>query len=141
MPVMWLAVPKLRAIPVTIHIPVSAVPSALTEELVITTCRIAHRDLKERFGIAQPRLAVAGLNPHAGEDGAIGREDLDIIHPAITALRAEGINAFGPLPADTMFHDEARARYDVAVCMYHRSEEHTSELQSLMRISYAVFCL
>ena len=119
MPVMMLAGPKLRAIPVTIHIPVSAVPSALTEELVIATCRIAHRDLKERFGIVQPRLAIAGLNPHAGEDGAIGREDLDIIHPAITALRAEGINAFGPLPADTMFHDEARARYDVAVCMYH----------------------
>ena len=118
-PVMMLAGPKLRAIPVTIHIPVRDVPQALTEALIVETCRIAYRDLKERFGISQPRLAVAGLNPHAGEDGAIGREDRDVIHPAITRLRQEGINAFGPLPADTMFHDEARARYDVAVCMYH----------------------
>lgn len=119
MPVMMLAGPKLRAIPVTIHIPVKDIPSLLTEELIVETCRIAHRDLKERFGIAQPRLAVAGLNPHAGEEGAIGQEDRDIIHPAITALRREGIHAFGPLPADTMFHDEARGRYDVAICMYH----------------------
>ncbi len=119
MPVMMLAGPRLRAIPVTIHIPIKSVPELLTEDLIVDTCRIAHRDLKERFGIAQPRLAVAGLNPHAGEDGAIGKEDLAIIHPAIARARSEGINAFGPLPADTMFHDEARARYDVAVCMYH----------------------
>jgi len=119
MPVMMLAGPKLRAIPVTIHIPIKSVPAMLTEDLIVNTCRIAYRDLKERFGIAQPRLAVAGLNPHAGEDGAIGDEDLAIIHPAIARVRSEGINAFGPLPADTMFHDEARARYDVAVCMYH----------------------
>jgi 4-hydroxythreonine-4-phosphate dehydrogenase len=119
LPVMMLAGPKLRAIPVTIHIPISQVPSALTVALIVDTCRIAHHDLKTRFGIAQPRLAVAGLNPHAGEDGAIGREDQDVIHPAIVKLRAEGINVFGPLPADTMFHDEARSRYDVAVCMYH----------------------
>ncbi|MCF6370591.1 4-hydroxythreonine-4-phosphate dehydrogenase PdxA [Rhizobium halophilum] len=118
-PVMMLAGPKLRAIPVTIHIPIGAVAAALTEDLIVTTCRIAHLDLKERFGILQPRLAVAGLNPHAGEEGAIGLEDRDIIHPAIGRLRKEGINAFGPLPADTMFHDEARARYDVAICMYH----------------------
>ncbi|RWX75872.1 4-hydroxythreonine-4-phosphate dehydrogenase PdxA [Neorhizobium lilium] len=118
-PVMMLAGPKLRAIPVTIHIPIARVAEVLTSSLIEETCRIAHHDLQTRFGLAQPRLAVAGLNPHAGEDGAIGREDLDVIHPALVKLRADGINAFGPLPADTMFHDEARARYDVAICMYH----------------------
>ena len=119
MPVMMLAGPKLRAIPVTIHIPLKDVPSSLTAELIIETCRIAAADLRRRFGIAHPRLAVAGLNPHAGEDGALGKEDQEIIHLAIEVLRAEGIDAFGPLPADTMFHDEARRRYDVAICMYH----------------------
>ena len=118
-PVMMIAGPKLRVVPVTIHIPLKDVPSALTEELIVETCRIISDDLKNRFGIAAPRLAVAGLNPHAGEDGAIGTEDRDIIHPATIQLRKEGIDAFGPLPADTMFHDAARKRYDVAVCMYH----------------------
>jgi 4-hydroxythreonine-4-phosphate dehydrogenase len=118
-PVMMLAGPKLRAIPVTIHIPIKDVPQALTAELIIATCRIAHADLVQRFGIQNPRLAVAGLNPHAGEDGAIGKEDGSVIHPAIQFLRTEGIDAIGPLPADTMFHDEARSRYDVAICMYH----------------------
>ncbi|OWV88593.1 4-hydroxythreonine-4-phosphate dehydrogenase [Rhizobium sp. R635] len=118
-PVMMLSGPKLRAIPVTIHIPVRDVPQALTEETIMETCRIAHEDLRQRFGIEAPRLAVAGLNPHAGEGGAIGKEDETIIRPAIERLRDEGIDAIGPLPADTMFHDEARARYDVAVCMYH----------------------
>ncbi|MHB0952348.1 MAG: 4-hydroxythreonine-4-phosphate dehydrogenase PdxA [Allorhizobium sp.] len=118
-PVMMLAGPKLRAVPVTIHIPLKDVPAALTQALIIDTCRITATDLKNRFGIASPRLAVAGLNPHAGEGGAIGQEDEDIIHPAIMQLRSEGIDAFGPLPADTMFHDEARRRYDVAICMYH----------------------
>lgn len=118
-PVMMLAGPKLRSIPVTIHIPLKDVPAALTRETILETCRIADRDLRARFGIAQPRLAVAGLNPHAGEDGAMGVEDRDIIAPAVATLRTEGINAFGPLPADTMFHDEARSRYDVAICMYH----------------------
>lgn len=118
-PVMMLAGPKLRAVPVTIHIPLRDVATKLTEDLIFETCRIAARDLRERFGIAAPRLAVSGLNPHAGEGGAIGKEDQDIIHPAISRLRAEGIDAFGPLPADTMFHDDARARYDLAVCMYH----------------------
>lgn len=118
-PVMMLSGPKLRAIPVTIHIPVRDVPQALTEEMIMETCRIAHEDLRQRFGIEAPRLAVAGLNPHAGEGGAIGKEDETIIRPAIERLRDEGIDAIGPLPADTMFHDEARARYDVAVCMYH----------------------
>ena len=118
-PVMMLSGPKLRAIPVTIHIPIRDVPQALTAELIMETCRIAHADLKQRFGIETPRLAVAGLNPHAGEGGAIGKEDEAVIRPAIERLREEGIDAIGPLPADTMFHDEARARYDVAVCMYH----------------------
>lgn len=118
-PVMMLAGPKLRAVPVTIHIPLKDVPAALTQALIIDTCRITATDLKNRFGIASPRLAIAGLNPHAGEGGAIGQEDEDVIHPAIMQLRSEGIDAFGPLPADTMFHDEARRRYDVAICMYH----------------------
>ncbi|MFN3501282.1 MAG: 4-hydroxythreonine-4-phosphate dehydrogenase PdxA [Allorhizobium sp.] len=119
MPVMMLAGPKLKAVPVTIHIPLKVVPGALTEDLIVDTCRIVAKDLADRFGIASPRLAVAGLNPHAGENGAIGHEDDDIIHPAIRRLRDEGIDAFGPLPADTMFHDDARSRYDVAICMYH----------------------
>jgi 4-hydroxythreonine-4-phosphate dehydrogenase len=118
-PVMMLAGPKLRAIPVTIHIPIKDVAQALTAEAIIETCRIAHADLRRLFGIEQPRLAVAGLNPHAGENGAIGTEDEAIIHPAVQLLRFEGIDAIGPLPADTMFHDEARSRYDVAICMYH----------------------
>lgn len=119
MPVMMLAGPKLRAVPVTIHIPIIDVPGALSRMLIVNTCRIVHRDLQTRFGLNRPRLAVAGLNPHAGEDGTMGHEDRDIIQPAISDLQAEGINAFGPLPADTMFHDEARQGYDVAICMYH----------------------
>jgi 4-hydroxythreonine-4-phosphate dehydrogenase len=118
-PVMMLAGPKLRAIPVTIHIPIKDVPQRLTADLIMETCRIANADLLNRFGIAKPRLAVAGLNPHAGEDGTIGKEDETVIRPAIQMLRSEGIDAIGPLPADTMFHDEARGRYDVAICMYH----------------------
>jgi 4-hydroxythreonine-4-phosphate dehydrogenase len=119
MPVMLLAGPKLRAIPVTIHIPLKEVPEALTSDLIVETCRITDHDLRSRFGISKPRLAVAGLNPHAGENGALGKEDDEIVRPAIDRLRSEGIDAFGPLPADTMFHDEARRHYDVAVCMYH----------------------
>ncbi|KPF41948.1 4-hydroxythreonine-4-phosphate dehydrogenase PdxA [Rhizobium sp. AAP43] len=118
-PVMMLAGPKLRAVPVTIHIPIRDVSAALSADLIAQTCRIVARDLKNRFGLATPRLAVAGLNPHAGEGGAIGSEDASIIHPAIRRVRDEGIDAFGPLPADTMFHDDARSRYDVAICMYH----------------------
>ena len=94
-------------------------PAALSSELIVTTARIVATDLRERFGIGKPRLAVAGLNPHAGEDGAIGSEDAAIIAPAVAALRAGGIDAFGPLPADTMFHEQARATYDAAICMYH----------------------
>ena len=119
MPVMMLAGPRLRAVPVTIHIPLSAVPGALTRDLIERTCRIVAADLTSRFGIARPRLAVSGLNPHAGEGGALGAEDENVVRPAVDQIRSEGIDAVGPLPADTMFHDEARARYDVAICMYH----------------------
>ena len=118
-PVMMLAGPKLRAVPVTIHIPLKDVPAAVSAERIIETCTIVARDLEDRFGIKTPRLAVAGLNPHAGEGGSIGQEDEQIVHPAIRQLRDRGIDAFGPLPADTMFHDDARRRYDVAICMYH----------------------
>ena len=119
LPVMLLAGPKLRSVPVTIHIPLKDVPAALTEELIVETGTITARDLVSRFGIAHPRLAVAGLNPHAGEGGALGLEDEAVVRPAVERLRAAGIDAVGPLPADTMFHDAARATYDVALCMYH----------------------
>ncbi|GAB4349800.1 MAG: 4-hydroxythreonine-4-phosphate dehydrogenase PdxA [Oricola sp.] len=119
MPVMMLAGPKLRAVPVTIHIPLRDVFKVLTSRLITDTGMIVARDLKRRFGIANPRLAVAGLNPHAGEGGALGSEDEDIVRPAVDALRAAGVEARGPLPADTMFHDRARAGYDAAICMYH----------------------
>jgi 4-hydroxythreonine-4-phosphate dehydrogenase len=118
-PVMMIAGPLLRVVPVTIHIPVKDVPHQLTQELIIETSRITHTDLRDKFGIERPRLAIAGLNPHAGEDGTMGREEIDVIIPAIEQLRSEGINAIGPLPADTMFHASARKNYDVAICMYH----------------------
>ena len=118
-PVMMLWSPELAVVPVTIHLPVRDVPGALTTELIVTTGRIVARDLAERFGIARPRLAVAGLNPHAGEDGTLGEEDLAVVAPAVARLRAEGIDARGPLPADTMFHAAARRTYDVALAMYH----------------------
>ena len=119
MPVMLLTGPELACVPVTIHIPLADVPRQLTAELIERTCRIVDADYRERLGIPAPRLAVAGLNPHAGEQGAIGSEDDRVIRPAIERLRAAGIDAFGPLPADTMFHAPARKRYDVAICMYH----------------------
>ena len=118
-PVMMLWSPELAVVPVTIHLPLRDVFAALSADLIVETGRIAARDLAARFGIARPRLAVAGLNPHAGEDGALGEEDRGIVAPAITRLRAEGIDAIGPLPADSMFHERARASYDVALCMYH----------------------
>jgi 4-hydroxythreonine-4-phosphate dehydrogenase len=119
LPVMLLAGPKLRAVPVTIHIPLKDVPAALSEDLIVETAVITERDLRQRFGIAHPRLAIAGLNPHAGEGGALGLEDDGIVRPAVERLTAAGIAAVGPLPADTMFHEAARATYDVALCMYH----------------------
>ncbi|MEN3141485.1 4-hydroxythreonine-4-phosphate dehydrogenase PdxA [Ochrobactrum sp. WV_118_8] len=118
-PVMMLAGPQLRAVPVTIHIPLAEVPVRLRTADIIEVSRITATELRERFGILAPRLAISGLNPHAGEGGAMGREDDAIILPAVEALRSEGIDARGPLPADTMFHAPARATYDAAVCMYH----------------------
>lgn len=119
LPVMMLAGPKLRAVPVTIHIPLKDVPVQLSADLIYRTCTITAMDLRQRFGLERPRLAIAGLNPHAGEGGALGIEDDRVIRPVVERLRAEGIDATGPLPADTMFHDRARATYDVAICMYH----------------------
>ncbi|ANN59991.1 4-hydroxythreonine-4-phosphate dehydrogenase PdxA [Mesorhizobium loti] len=119
MPVMMLAGPDLRTVPVTIHIALAEVPKALTTELIVATARITAADLAGRFGIARPRLAIAGLNPHAGEGGSMGLEDEHIVRPAVDILRAEGIDAFGPLAADTLFHARARAGYDAALCMYH----------------------
>jgi 4-hydroxythreonine-4-phosphate dehydrogenase len=119
LPVMMLAGPELRTVPVTIHVALAEVPSLLTTELIVATARIVAADLKSRFGIAHPRLAIAGVNPHAGEDGAMGGEDRSVVKPAVDSLVAEGIAAFGPLPADTMFHGAARGRYDAALCMYH----------------------
>jgi 4-hydroxythreonine-4-phosphate dehydrogenase len=109
----------LAVVPITIHVPVSAVPHLLTRDLVIETARIVARDMREKFGLAKPRLALAGLNPHAGEGGTIGREDEDVLRPAIETLQAEGIAIVGPLSADTMFHAEARKAYDVALCPTH----------------------
>lgn len=118
-PVMMLAGPELRTIPVTIHVALTEVPHLLTEEMILRTARIVASELAERFGIAEPRLAIAGLNPHAGEGGSMGSEDERIVRPAVEQLRKEGVDAFGPLPADTMFHPRARAGYDAALCMYH----------------------
>ena len=118
-PVMMLASPELRVVPVTIHVPLKSVPSLLTSEKIIETARIVAAALKQDFGIAEPRLVVTGLNPHAGEDGALGSEDRDIIAPAIAALRSDGIDATGPHSADTLFHAAARETYDAAIAMYH----------------------
>jgi 4-hydroxythreonine-4-phosphate dehydrogenase len=118
-PVMMLWSPELAVVPVTIHLPLRDIFKQLTSELIVETGRIVARDLKSRFGLTRPRLAVAGLNPHAGEAGALGEEDGAIVAPAIARLIAEGIDAKGPLPADTMFHGGARATYDAALCMYH----------------------
>lgn len=118
-PVMMLWCETLAVVPVTVHIALRDVPAALTRDALLDTARIVTRDLAARFGIARPRLAVAGLNPHAGESGTIGTEDRDLVAPAVETLRAEGIDASGPWPADTMFHARARARYDAALCMYH----------------------
>jgi 4-hydroxythreonine-4-phosphate dehydrogenase len=118
-PVMMLWCEELAVVPVTVHIPLGAVVEALTAERIVETGRIVAHDLQERFGIRHPRLAVTGLNPHAGEDGAIGREEIEVIAPAIARLVAEGIDARGPFPADTMFHAAARETYDAAIAMYH----------------------
>lgn len=118
-PVMMIWSPELAVIPATIHIPIAEVAARLTSSLLVETGRIAARDLQHRFGLARPRLTFCGLNPHAGEHGTIGREDEEITRPAVAALRAEGIDARGPFPADTLFHAKARAGYDVVVGAYH----------------------
>lgn len=118
-PVMMLWSPELAVVPVTIHLPLSEIFKQLSIELVVETGRIVARDLRRRFGLARPRLAIAGLNPHAGEAGTLGDEDRAIVAPAVAVLVAEGIDAKGPLPADSMFHEAARASYDAALCMYH----------------------
>jgi 4-hydroxythreonine-4-phosphate dehydrogenase len=118
-PVMLLWSDDLAVVPVTIHEPLKDVPQLLTTTLIVETGRIVARELAARFGIARPRLALTGLNPHAGENGTIGSEEAKVIAPAIAQLAAEGINARGPLPADTLFHAAARKTYDVALCMYH----------------------
>jgi 4-hydroxythreonine-4-phosphate dehydrogenase len=116
---MMLAGPTLRTVPVTTHLPLALVSERLTPGLIEARGRATMRGLQRHFGIADPRLAVAGLNPHAGEGGTLGTEEQDLIRPAIDALRAEGWHVIGPLPADTMFHEAARSQYDAALCMYH----------------------
>lgn len=118
-PVMMLAGPSLKVALVTIHLPLRDVPEALTQARIIDTARVVAQALKGDFGIAQPRIALIGLNPHAGEGGALGREEIDIINPAAAALRAEGIDISDARPADASFHPEARAGYDAAIAMHH----------------------
>lgn len=118
-PVMLIWSEELAVIPITIHMPLRDVPNKLSTELILESARIAARDYRSRFGIANPRLAICGLNPHAGEEGTIGREDIEVIAPAIRKLRDEGIEASGPHPADSLFHEHARKYYDVALGMYH----------------------
>ena len=117
--VMMLAGPDLRVVPMTTHVPLADVPGLLTIELIVAKARATVRGLQRNFGIEQPRLVLAGLNPHAGEGGAIGREEVDVMEPALALLRAEGIDIGGPFSADTLFHPRARARYDAALCAYH----------------------
>jgi 4-hydroxythreonine-4-phosphate dehydrogenase len=118
-PVMMIWSPLLAVVPVTIHVSLAEATKRLTRGLIEATAQVIDRDMRARFGVARPRIAVAGLNPHAGEGGAMGREEIEIIAPAIAALAAEGLDIFGPLPADTMFHERAREKYDVALTMYH----------------------
>jgi 4-hydroxythreonine-4-phosphate dehydrogenase len=117
--VMMLVGGGLRVVPLTIHMPLAQVPKHVTKAAIVDTGEILIHALRHDFGIAAPRIAVAGLNPHAGEEGELGGEDGDTIAPAVEALRGTGAEVFGPLPADTMFHPEARAGYDAALCMYH----------------------
>jgi len=118
-PVMMLASDILKVVPATIHIPLKDVHGALTQDLLAKTIATTDRDMRRRFGLARPRLAVSGLNPHAGEDGGLGREEVETIRGAIIAAQEAGLDVSGPYPADTLFHAAARTRYDVAICMYH----------------------
>ena len=117
--VMMLAGPTLRVVPITTHVPLARVPELLTVELLIAKAIATARGLRRDFGIEAPRLAFAGLNPHAGEGGALGREEIEVIEPAIALLREQGVDARGPFAADTMFHPRARSGYDAALCPYH----------------------
>jgi 4-hydroxythreonine-4-phosphate dehydrogenase len=117
--VMMLAGGGLRVVPVTVHIPLSEVPRTLTSDLIVETAMITERALRRDFGTKKPRLAIAGLNPHAGENGMLGPEDGAVIMPAVEQLRSAGLDVTGPLPGDTMFHEAARSTYDAALCMYH----------------------
>lgn len=117
--VMMLAGPSLRVVPITTHVPLARVPELLCVELVLAKARVTARALSRQFGIDNPRLAFAGFNPHAGEKGMLGDEEIRIITPAIEQLQSEGINATGPFAADAMFHARARETYDVAMCLYH----------------------
>ncbi len=117
--VMMLAGPDLRVVPLTTHVPLAEVSRLLTVELIVRKVRVVAADLRRLFGIVAPRLAMAGLNPHAGESGAIGREEIDVMLPAAAALRAEGIDVTDPQAGDTLFHARARARYDAVLCPYH----------------------
>lgn len=118
-PVMMLAIEGLRVVPVTVHLSLAQAVRALSSEAIVAAAAITHQALVKDFGIASPRLAVAALNPHAGENGAMGDEEKTVIGPALAQLRAQGIDAVGPLPADTLFHAGARKRFDAAICMYH----------------------
>jgi 4-hydroxythreonine-4-phosphate dehydrogenase len=117
--IMMLAGAGLRVVPLTIHIPLAEVPAAISQAAIMETAEIVLASLARDFAVAEPRLALSGLNPHAGESGKLGREEESIIVPAAEALRARGHRVLGPLPADTMFHEAARAQYDAALCMYH----------------------
>jgi len=118
-PVMMLVSDQLRVVPLTIHMPLAQVAQTLTSSLIQTTCDKINTALQRDFGLSDPRIAVAGLNPHAGEQGTMGQEEEKIITPALDLLRSQGLNIIGPLPADTMFHAAARTNYDAALCMYH----------------------
>ena len=117
--VMMLVARDLRTVPLTVHIPFKDVLAALNAGMIVSQAHVVANDLQKYFGIMRPRIAFTGLNPHAGENGAMGREEQTIIIPAINQLRAEGLTVSGPLPADTAFHEEARANYDAILCMYH----------------------
>ena len=119
LPVMMLAHEDLRAVPLTIHVPIKDVPGLITRKLILDTLRVMTHDLRQRFHLERPRIAVAGLNPHAGEGGSIGREDVEIIAPAIADAQADGIAAVGPLPADTLFYPPHWRQYDAVLAMYH----------------------
>lgn len=118
-PVMMLATDELRVVPVTVHVSLARAITSLTREAIQRTAHTVHKSLIDRFGIVQPRLAVAGLNPHAGEDGAMGDEEIRIIRPAVESLVADGLQIAGPISADTLFHAESRRRFDAVICMYH----------------------